>query len=149
MHRLESDNRTLLKEKERATIALQELQTAHDALQADHLRWEHCLSFLQQGGNSAVVLLLMQIQSQTTGRMHGLHIRREAYLPLLREYAEFLQPGIGARLDDAALPANKQLVICLLCAGIADNRLIAEAAALSPDTVRIYRKDLQRFLLEK
>ena len=148
MHRLESDNRTLLKEKERATIALQELQTAHDALQADHFRWEHCFSFLQQGGNNAVVLLLMQIQSQATGRMHGLHIRRESYLPLLREYAEFLQPGIGARLDEVALPANKQLVVCLLCAGITDNRLIAEAAALSPDTVRIYRKDLQRFLIE-
>ncbi len=94
----------------------------------------------------AAVLLLMQIQSQATDRMRGLHIRRESYLPLLREYAEFLQPGIGARMDEAALPANKQLVVCLLCAGITDNRLIAEAAALSPDTVRIYRKDLQRFL---
>ena len=129
-------------------MALQELQTAHDALQADHLRWEHCFSFLQQGGNNAVVLLLMQIQSQAAGRMRGMHIRRESYLSLLREYAEFLQPGIGARLDEAALPTNKQLVVCLLCAGIADNRLIAEAAALSPDTVRIYRKDLQRFLSE-
>lgn len=145
-HRIESDNRTLLKEKERVTIALQELQAAHDALQAEHLRWEHCFSFLQQGGNSSAVLLLMQIQSRATDRMRGMHIRRESYLPLLREYAEFLQPGIGARMDEAALPANKQLVVCLLCAGVTDNRLIAEAAALSPDTIRIYRKDLQRFL---
>ena len=145
---IEAENRALSKEKLQATATLQDLQDSYNTLRTNYLRWEQCFNFLEQGGNNAAVLLLLQIQSNSSDRMRGMHIRRESYLPLLREYAEFLQPGIGTRMDEANLSANKQIVVCLLYAGITDNRLIAEAAALSPDTVRIYRKDLQKFLAE-
>ena len=137
------------KEKQQTNATLQELQDSYNTLRTNYLRWEQCFNFLEQGGNNAAVLLLLQIQSNSSDRMRGMRIRRESYLPLLREYAEYLSPGIATRMDEAALPPNKQIVVCLLYAGITDNNLIAEAAALSPDTVRIYRKDLQRFLPEE
>lgn len=149
LQQIEAENRILSKEKLQTNATLQELQESYDTLRTNYLRWEQCFNFLEQGGNNAAVLLLLQIQSNSSDRMRGMRIRRESYLPLLREYAEYLSPGIGTRMDDAALPANKQIVVCLLYAGITDNNLIAEAAALSPDTVRIYRKDLQRFLPEE
>ncbi len=108
-------------------------------------RIEH---FVAGGYDSVAANLLLQLRLDRQEQF-TYEIRTSEHLTLLKVLLQKENPALYTRLMQCEMEDNKRIMCCLIALGLDDVDMMARAACLSPHSVKAYRKECRKAVLEE
>ncbi len=108
-------------------------------------RIEH---FVAGGYDSVAANLLLQLRLDREEQF-TYEIRTSEHLTLLMVLLQKEDPALFAHLMQCEMEDNKRIMCCLIALGLDDVDMMVRAACLSPHSVKAYRKECRKVVLEE
>ena len=104
--------------------------------------------FVAGGYDSVAANLLLQLRLDREEQF-TYEIRTSEHLTLLKVLLQKENPALYTRLMQCEMEDNKRIMCCLIALGLDDVDMMARAACLSPHSVKAYRKECRKTVLEE
>lgn len=145
-----SRNQTESELKQNVKTLGKQLKVQTDKLQHVEHQWEidqRIEYFMASGMESVSVAmdLLLQLRMNKKGKFRY-DIRATEHLPLLKALLEQENPALHRKLDDCGLEWKKLTMCYLIALGLDDVDMMACAACLAPNSVKVYRKECRELV---
>lgn len=146
-----SRNQTESELKQNVKTLGKQLKVQTDKLQHVKHQWEidQRIEYFMASGMESVsvaVDLLLQLRMNKKGKFRY-DIRATEHLPLLKMLLEQENPALHRKLDDCGLERKKLTMCYLIALGLDDVDMMACAACLAPNSVKVYRKECRELVL--